>query len=156
MRPPEELQAKVLKPGEKLTNSGSILVGDKAILYSPNDYGEEARIFDTKGVKIERKVAGNAARALGVEGLPRRPRHEMGMGRGNQVRQAIVCLFQLRHCRHARRDGAVGQRRRPRPAKKLEFDGPSLAFTNDAEADKLLRRTYRKGCGNCKGGTCTV
>src|SRR5262249_47501787 len=37
--PPEELLAKLLKKGEKLADSGSILVGDKGILFSPNDYG---------------------------------------------------------------------------------------------------------------------
>ena len=43
--PPAELLAKVLtKKGEKLVDSGSILVGDKGILYSPNDYGAAFRI----------------------------------------------------------------------------------------------------------------
>ena len=42
--PPQELLDKVLKPGEKLSGSGSILVGSKGILFSPNDYGAAFRI----------------------------------------------------------------------------------------------------------------
>ena len=29
--------------------------------------------------------------------------------------------------------------------KKLEWDGPNLKVTNDADANQLLRREYRKG-----------
>jgi hypothetical protein len=42
--PPADLLAKVLRPNEKLVDSGSIIVGDKGILYSPNDYGADFRI----------------------------------------------------------------------------------------------------------------
>src|SRR4029079_2724037 len=42
--PPEELIGKLLKEGEKLADSGSILVGDKGILFSPNDYGAQFRL----------------------------------------------------------------------------------------------------------------
>ncbi len=46
--PPEELLAKLLKKGEKLADSGSILVGDKGILFSPNDYGARFRLTPEK------------------------------------------------------------------------------------------------------------
>jgi predicted dehydrogenase len=49
--PPEELLSKLLKPNEKLADSGSILVGSRGVLFSPNDYGAEYRIVgdvDTK------------------------------------------------------------------------------------------------------------
>src|SRR5262245_8813657 len=39
MLPPDALPAKVLRPGQRLADSGSILVGDKGILFSPDDYG---------------------------------------------------------------------------------------------------------------------
>ncbi|MBN9123064.1 MAG: Gfo/Idh/MocA family oxidoreductase, partial [Planctomycetes bacterium] len=42
--PPDELLAKLLKKGEKLADSGSILVGDKGVLFSPNDYGARFRL----------------------------------------------------------------------------------------------------------------
>jgi predicted dehydrogenase len=46
--PPEELLAKLLKEGEKLADSGSILVGEKGILFSPNDYGGAFRLTPEK------------------------------------------------------------------------------------------------------------
>src|SRR5262249_3320209 len=39
LSPPKELLEKILKPGEKLSGSGSIMVGDQGILFSPDDYG---------------------------------------------------------------------------------------------------------------------
>ena len=42
--PPEDLLAKLLNPGEKVADSGSILVGEKGVLFSPNDYGAEFRL----------------------------------------------------------------------------------------------------------------
>ncbi|HWA99684.1 MAG TPA: Gfo/Idh/MocA family oxidoreductase [Pirellulales bacterium] len=44
MLPPEDLLAKVLKPGEEVAKSASILVGDKGILYSSSDYGGSYRL----------------------------------------------------------------------------------------------------------------
>ena len=53
VHPPEALQKKVLKQGEKLVNSGSILVGDKGIIHSPNDYGAAFRISNPDGSPME-------------------------------------------------------------------------------------------------------
>ena len=64
--PPEELLAKLLKPGEKLADSGSILVGEKGVLFSPNDYGAQFRLTPEKdfaGVQTTRPEKG----AGGVE-----------------------------------------------------------------------------------------
>ena len=51
------LLAKVLKKGEKLADSGSLLVGDKGVLFSPNDYGAKFRLLperDFAGVQTDR------------------------------------------------------------------------------------------------------
>jgi hypothetical protein len=32
-----------------------------------------------------------------------------------------------------------------RPGVKLEWDAPNMRFTNDDQANKLLKRTYRAG-----------
>src|SRR5262249_54138309 len=45
LTPPDDLLKKVLRPGEQLANSGSLLVGDRGILFSPNDYGEQYRLI---------------------------------------------------------------------------------------------------------------
>ena len=47
----------MLKPAQKLSGSGSILVGDKGILFSPNDYGEQYTLLpaaDFEGYKPPR------------------------------------------------------------------------------------------------------
>src|SRR5439155_12127249 len=43
--PPAALLEKVLKSNEKLKESGSMLVGDKGILFSPDDYGAAYRLI---------------------------------------------------------------------------------------------------------------
>src|SRR5262249_24160159 len=69
VHPPEELTSKLLKPTEKLAGSGSILVGDKGILFSPNDYGAQYRL-----------VPGQLESVKGPEQtLPRNGRGDSGM-----------------------------------------------------------------------------
>src|SRR5207249_188278 len=46
--PPADLIGRLLKPGEKLADSGSILVGEKGTLFSPNDYGAQFRLTPEK------------------------------------------------------------------------------------------------------------
>jgi predicted dehydrogenase len=44
LTPPRELLARVLKTDERLADSGSLLVGEKGILFSPNDNGAAFRV----------------------------------------------------------------------------------------------------------------
>src|SRR5262245_14205675 len=44
LTPPKELLSKVLKQGENLADSGSLLVGEEGFLFSPSDYGGSFRI----------------------------------------------------------------------------------------------------------------
>lgn len=46
--PPDEVIGKLLQKGEQAADSGSILVGDKGTLYSPNDYGAKFRLTPEK------------------------------------------------------------------------------------------------------------
>ena len=70
MLPPESLLAKLLKPGQKLADSGSILVGDRGTLFSPNDYGAQYTLVG-EGV--------NEAAKEVPESLPRNGRGDGGM-----------------------------------------------------------------------------
>jgi predicted dehydrogenase len=140
LRPPQELQARVLKANQKLANSGSILVGDKGILYSPNDYGASFDLFDDKGAAMPRPKV--------EQTLPRNGGDDQGMKR--EWVAAIMagkCEIALSNFDYA---GLLAEtillgNVAVRAQKKLDFDGASLAITNDAEANKFLRRTYRKG-----------
>ena len=44
MLPPDAVVGKLLKAGEKLVDSGSLLIGEKGTLLSPSDYGAQFRL----------------------------------------------------------------------------------------------------------------
>jgi len=64
LAPPDDLVKKVLRANEQLTNSGSMMVGDKGILYSSDDYGQINRLVGEGVSEAAQKVA---------ESLPRMP-----------------------------------------------------------------------------------
>jgi predicted dehydrogenase len=137
--PPEDLLAKVLKPGEKLSPSGSMLVGDKGILFSPNDYGAQYRLLS------EADFAGYKGPA---ETLPRNGKGDNGMKaewvqaiKANKPSLALSNFDYAALLTETILLGNVAMR----AGKKLEWDGPNMKFTNAAEAEKFLKREYRKG-----------
>src|SRR5262249_62038420 len=72
VHPPEELLKKVLKEGQKISGSGSILVGDKGIIHSPDDYGGKGEYLPRGGKDFK------AAETL--------PRHNRGAGGAEKER----------------------------------------------------------------------
>ncbi len=138
VHPPEELRKKVLKEGEKLASSGSILVGEKGILYSPNDYGAAYKLFMNKGFEDVKKpkptLARNGRGDLGmkqewVEAIKGGPKPFSNFDYAAMLTETIL----------------LGNVAIKRMGNKLMWDGPNLKFTNDAEATKLLRTEYRDG-----------
>jgi predicted dehydrogenase len=143
--PPDELVSKLLKPGEKLADSGSILVGEKGTLFSPNDYGAQFRLTPEKdfaglnltkpeklpeGVATDKEVdeyqkkewvaaivAGKPA--VAYSNFDYAARLTEGMLLGN-----IAVRFQ---------------------GEKLEWDAAKLRFTNSPKATALVSKEYRKG-----------
>lgn len=137
--PPETLVSKLLKPGQQLAGSGSILVGDKAILFSPDDYGEKSFIFDDKGVEIKPMVEKTLARNGGGDGGMKREWVE-----AIKAGKPQIAFSNFDYAGMLAETALMGNVA-VRAGKKLEFNGPELTFTNDSEANKFLRRTYRKG-----------
>jgi hypothetical protein len=138
--PPEELLHKVLKKGEKLADSGSMLVGEKGILFSPNDYGAQYRLVG-EGLDEAAKAAPKT--------LPRNGRGDLGM------KQEWAEAIKMNKPDHAYSNfgiagiltewillGNVGIRL---TGQKLTWDGPSLQFTNNTSANQYLHYEYRKG-----------
>ena len=139
MPPPEELQAKVLKQGEKLTDSGSILVGDKGILYSPDDYGQRINLLPEKDFADYKKPE------------PKLPRNGKGdQGQKDEWVEAIkagkpeVALSNFDYAGMLTESILLGNVA-IRAGKKLEFDGPNMKITNVPEANAFLKREYRRG-----------
>ena len=141
MLPSEDLIAKVLKNGQKLVDSGSIMVGEKGILYSPDDYG--ARYFligdglDEAAKKVEKTLPRNGEGDFGMKKEWVQAIHENKPSIAysnfdNAGMLAETVLF-----------GNIAVK----TGKKVEFDGEKCEITNDKDANALINKEYRKGFG---------
>jgi predicted dehydrogenase len=138
--PPEDLLAKVLNPGEKLVDSGSILVGEKGILFSPDDYGAEFRITpkslaEGKNLKNPEKLPTNGGGDQGMknEWVEAIKANKPELAYSNfDIASLLTEAFLL---------GNVAVR----TGKRLEWDGPGLKVTNVPEANRLIQTHYRRG-----------
>jgi len=141
VHPPEELVQKVLKDSgaRQLQASGSILVGEKGIMYSPSDYAERWSLLPKEQFE-DYKAPPQVL-----------PRHE---GNNNDENQKIEWLAAVKGGPAALSNfdyagllaefillGNVAIREGGR---ELKWDGPNLKFTNDSTANKWLKREYRK------------
>ena len=127
-----------------LNNGGSIIVGDKGILYSPT------RRRQGVGTAARRRLPRLQGPAANACPQPAR-RQQQTMDEGQKVEWLAAikggpcAAQQLRLRRHARGVHPAGQRRHPRTAaQKLEWDGPNLKFPNAPAAEKWLKRQYRE------------
>jgi len=140
LAPPKELLSKLLKKDEKLADSGSILVGDKGILFSPNDYGAKYVLVGEGLDEAAKKVP---------QTLPRNGKGDTGM------KQEWVDAIKAGKPDHAYSNfdiaamltesillGNVAIRL---TGQKLAWDGPALQFTNNSTANGYLHYDYRKG-----------
>jgi len=139
MLPPEDLLAKVLKSNQKLGDSGSILVGDQGILFSPNDYGAQYTLIGEGVEEAAKKVS---------ETLPRNGKGDQGMKdewvkaiRENKPEIAMSNFDYSGMLTEAVLMGNVAIR----TGQKIEFDGEKCEVTNVKEANTLIHKTYRKG-----------
>lgn len=144
--PPDELLAKILSKKDfedrntKLVGSGSILVGDKGILYSPNDYGASFQLLPKEqfaGVK-------NLDRP---EQLPINGKGDQGMKNEwvEAIRGGPAPMSNFDYAAMLTETILLGNIAIRLTGQRLEWDGPSLRFTNSSEANQLVRREYRKG-----------
>ncbi len=138
--PPESLQAKILAPGEELPGSGSILVGDRGILYSPNDYGAKFRLHPEN--------LGQGVNLTTPERLPRNNRGDQGMKdewvdaiKAGKPTIAYSNFDAAGPLTEAFLLGNVAIK----TGRPIEWDGPNLKITNYPEANDLIQTEYRRG-----------
>ncbi len=138
--PPEELvkRATKLTGGKPLSNSGSILVGEKGLAYSPNDYGAEV-FFETGekangGTKPEKlPINGkgdHGQKAEWVEAI-KAGKPEVALSNFDYA-SFLAAAFLL---------GNVAIR----TGKGFDFDGENVTAKDCPEAAKFLNYEYRKG-----------
>jgi predicted dehydrogenase len=141
--PPEELLAKLLKKGEKLADSGSILVGDKGTLFSPNDYGARFRLTpeeDFAGVQTTRPEALPA-------GADRNEDEQMKKEWAEAIRagKPSAAFSNFDYAGRLTEAMLLGNIAMRFGGTKLEWDAARLRFANSAAATQLVSKEYRKG-----------
>jgi len=130
--PPEDLLYGEMPPG-----SGSLLVGDKGTLYSPNDYGASYRLFPAKDYE-------------GFQGpeawLPRNGKGDQGMKNEwvEAIRGGQPGMSNFDYAAMLTETILLGNVAM-RVGKKLYWDGPSLKATNAPEAARFVNPLKRIG-----------
>ncbi|MGH7224934.1 MAG: Gfo/Idh/MocA family oxidoreductase [Gemmataceae bacterium] len=135
----KNLPPKELLHGEKPPGSGSLLVGQKGVLYSPDDYGARYLLLPKKDFEGFKKPA---------KRLPRNGRGDGGM-KEEWVRAIMENKPEIAYSNFDFAGlltetillGNVAMR----AGKKLEWDGENMKFPNYPNAEKLLHFEYRKG-----------
>ncbi|MGE3804040.1 MAG: Gfo/Idh/MocA family oxidoreductase [Gemmataceae bacterium] len=127
--------------GEKPPGSGSLLVGSKGILYSPNDYGAAYKLLPAKNFE------GFDDKSIPVS-LPRNGKGDQGQK--NEWVEAIknskpeIALSNFGYAGLLTETILLGNVAM-RCGKKLEWDGPACKAKNAPEADQYIKNPYRKG-----------
>jgi hypothetical protein len=123
---------------DKVVSSGSFLVGEKAVLFSPDDYGADAYIVTESSVerltgKPEKLPINNkddsGMKIEWVEAMKGGPRAYSNFDFAGRLTETILL-------------GNVAIRL---SGEMLEWDGPGMQFTNKSAANQFLRTEYRKG-----------
>jgi hypothetical protein len=130
--PPAELLYGQTPPG-----SGSLIVGDKGTLYSPNDYGAAYKLYPEKDFSgftapsptLPRNGGGDKGmKKEWVEAIKGGPKPFSNFDVAGLLTEFILL-------------GNVAIR----TGKKLDWDGEACKVTNCPEAEQYVRKAYRKG-----------
>jgi predicted dehydrogenase len=136
----KNLPPKELFHGEKPSDSGSLMVGEKGVLYSPNDYGADWKLLPEDEFRDFKKPAATLPRSEGdidlwmkkewVAAIKGGPPAMSNFNYSGKLSEFILL-------------GNVAIRAGVQHP--LEYDGENLKVTNWPEANQFLRREYRKG-----------
>ncbi len=135
----KNLPPKELLHGENPPGSGSLLVGSKGVLYSPDDYGARYMLLPKENFEGYKKPE---------KRLPRNGKGDEGM-KAEWVRAIVENKPEIAYSNFDFAGlltetillGNVAMR----AGKKLEWDGENMKFTNAHDAEKFLHFEYRKG-----------
>jgi predicted dehydrogenase len=130
--------------GEKPVGSGSLIVGEKGILYSPDDYGAQFKFLGQSADELA-----DAAKKV-PESLPRNGKGDDGQKaewveaiRNGKPETALANFDYAAMLTETILLGNVAMR--AGQGKRLEWDGPNLRVTNWPEAEHYIKGEYRKG-----------
>jgi predicted dehydrogenase len=136
--------------GLEPVGSGSLLVGEKGILYSPDDYGARFKIFGKKvddiwlaALEVPKSLPRNGKgddgqKAEWIEAI-RNGKPETALANFEYAAMLTETILLGNVAMRAPVIDDKGNR------KKLEWDGPNMRVTNWSEADRYIKGEYRKG-----------
>jgi predicted dehydrogenase len=136
---------KYLPPGRLLhgrspSDSGSLLVGERGILYSPNDYGADYVFLGNSARDIE-----EAAKKV-PQTLPRNGRDDDGMKEEwvKAIRGGPPAMSNFDYAALLTETILLGNvSLRAGQGKKLDWDGANMRVTNWPEAEQYIKPAYR-------------
>jgi predicted dehydrogenase len=123
--------------GQQFSDSGSLLVGDKGVLFSPNDYGEEYKLLPEKNFEDFKEPE---------RSLPRNGRGDDGMKEEwvRAIKGGPPAMSNFDYAGVLTETILLGNVAM-RAGKKIEWDGDKLRVTNDKKANEYVNPPYRKG-----------
>ena len=150
LRPPPEVTKDIKAMLDEVPSSGALLIGEKGILFSQNDYGARfsVKLNDEKEL-VDGKEHG-AVKAVPIT-LPRNT-CEGDTDARQHLEWIAACKggptpfsnFDIAaYLTEIILLGCVALR----VGKRLEWDGPNMCATNAPEAARFVKRNYRKGWG---------
>ena len=124
--------------GQKMVDSGAILVGDKGVLYSPNDYGANYMLLPEKKYRSYQKPSPS---------LPRNGQGDLGMKKEwvAAIKSGPPAMSNFNYSGKLSEFILMGNIAIRCGFRRLEYNGEQMKFTNYPEANEFLLRHYRKG-----------
>ena len=141
--PPAELLAKVLKSGETASDSGSLLVGSKGMLFAPNDYAAEFRLLPEKDFDgVQRTKPEKGAAGVTKDNDPFMKKEWADAIRAGKPELASSNFDIAARLTETMLLGNIAVRF---AGTKLGWDAATRSFPGSPAATKLVTAEYRKG-----------
>jgi predicted dehydrogenase len=136
----QNLPAKDLFQGEKIVSSGSLFIGEKGTLYSPDDYGAAITLLPKDTFKDYKDPEKKLYRWGGKNDVDVYQKEEWVRA----IRGGDAAMSNFQYASTITETMILGNVAIV-AGKELQYDGAEGKITNDTELNKLLSRTPRKG-----------
>lgn len=128
---------KELAHGRDIPGSGSLIIGEKATLFSPNDYGSDWALLPEGTPRDQVKVDQILPRAHG--------RHMEEWFQAMRENKPSIAVSNFAYAGPLTETVVLGCIAQRFANRRLEWDGPSMTFKNFKEANQFVKREYREG-----------
>jgi predicted dehydrogenase len=149
-KPPKEVTADIVALQDEVSGSGCLMVGEKGLVYSPDDGDQDLRFFvKLKGEKeLRRALEHEAVKTIpqtlprnAFQGSPDERQHQEWIAACKGGKPGYSNFDIAAYLTEIILLGCVALR----TGKKLEWDGPAMKAKNAPEAAQFVKRDYRSG-----------